>query len=180
MVTGAFIKPKQRGWISAAITVGAGLLLGWGLHSIAEVRYIPSESMTPTLRVNDQLIIDKLSYLFHSPQRDDIIVFNPSPELLSQNIHDAFIKRVIAVPGDIVMIRQGQLWINNDQITESFIQNKANYNYGPVTVPPDAYFVLGDNRTHSYDSHFWGFVPRQDVIGKAVVRIYPLNHLQLF
>jgi signal peptidase I len=179
-MTAQTIKPNSRQWRSAVLTVGAGLLLGLGLHGIGEVRYIPSESMTPTLQVDDHLIVDKLSYLFHSPQHDDIIVFNPSPELQSQNIHDVFIKRLIGLPGDVVTIRQGQLWINGQLTPEPFVQNPATYSYGPATVPPDSYFVLGDNRSHSYDSHFWGFVPRQNVIGKALLCFYPIHHLHLF
>ena len=162
---------RSREWLTATQTVGVGLLIALGLHTITEVRYTPSESMMPTLQVGDRLIIEKVSYRFRSPQRGDIIVFKAPPALIAQNIHDDFTKRVIGLPGDEIAIKNGQVFVNGSTIAEPYIYALPTYNYGPVTVPADHYFVLGDNRNHSYDSHFWGFVPCQNITGHAVLRM---------
>jgi signal peptidase I len=162
---------RSREWIAATRTVSLGLLIALGLHTIAEVRYTPSESMLPTLQVGDRLIVEKVGYRFRSPQRGDIIVFKAPPALIVQNIHDDFTKRIIGLPGDMIAIKNGQVFVNGNAIAEPYIQVPPTYNYGPVTVPTDHYFVLGDNRNHSYDSHFWGFVPRQNIMGRAALRL---------
>ncbi|UIE40367.1 signal peptidase I [Leptodesmis sichuanensis A121] len=168
------INPISREWLTATKTVGVGLFIALGLHALAEVRSIPSESMTPTLQVGDRLILEKISYHFHAPQRGDIIVFKAPPDLTIQNIHDDFVKRIIGLPGEVVAVKHGRVYVNGSAIVEPYIQASPTYNYGPVTVPGNQYFVLGDNRNHSYDSHFWGFVPSQNIIGHGVLRLSPL------
>lgn len=166
-------------WIASSKTVGAGLLMAWGIHTfIAEMRYIPSDSMQPTLEVGDLLLVEKLSYRFQPPQRNDLVIFNAPPELEAQNLHNDLIKRVVGLPGDVVQIHAGQTLINSKVIDEPYLKERPTYNYGPVTVPQHQYFVLGDNRNHSYDSHLWGFVPEQSIIGHAALRIYPLIHFR--
>lgn len=140
---------------------------------IAEARYIPSEAMLPTLQVNDRLIINKLAYRFSPPQRGDIIVFSPTEVLQQQNYHEAFIKRIIGLPGDKVQIKEGKVYINDQPLQEDYIQDLPNYEYKTQVVPANSYFVLGDSRNNSYDSHYWGFVPRENIIGKATQRFYP-------
>lgn len=171
-------KSARLQWLGAMATVVAGLTFGLGIYSVAEVRYIPSESMTPTLQVDDQVVVSKISYWFSRPARDDIVVFRAPTELRTQNIDSNLIKRIVGVPGDKLMIRSGRLWVNDVQVEEPFVSGPTNYGYGPAVVPPNSYFVLGDNRNHSYDSHFWGFVTRSDLIGKAVVRFYPITHFR--
>lgn len=140
---------------------------------IAEARYIPSEAMLPTLQISDRLIIDKLAYRFSPPQRGDIIVFSPTEVLQQQDYHEAFIKRIIGLPGDKIQIEDGKVYINEQPLQENYINELPNYEYGTEVVPANSYFVLGDNRNNSYDSHYWGFVPRQNIIGKATQRFYP-------
>lgn len=142
---------------------------------VAEARYIPSGTMTPTLQIDDRLIIDKLVYQFSSPKRGDIVVFSPTETLRQQNFRDAFIKRIIGLPGDEVQVKDGSVYINGQPLRENYISEAPKYEFGPVVVPPDSYFVLGDNRNNSYDSHYWGFVPRQNIIGKATQRFYPFE-----
>lgn len=173
-------KELPNPWIDSTKTVAVGLLMALGIHTfVAELRYIPSESMQPTLEVGDRLLVEKLSYRFHPPQRNDLVVFKAPPELEAQNLHDDLIKRVVGLPGDVVQIRNGQTLINGKVIAEPYVKEEATYNYGPVTVPHRQYFVLGDNRNHSYDSHIWGSVPKQNIIGRAVLQIYPLTHFRV-
>ncbi|HEY9692583.1 MAG TPA: signal peptidase I [Oculatellaceae cyanobacterium] len=144
---------------------------------IAESRYIPAASMMPTLQINDRLIIDKWSYHFQLPQRGDIVVFRPTEVLEKQNFHDAFIKRIIGIPGDKVEVKGGRVYINEQALQENYIQEEPQYTWGPVTVPTNSYLVLGDNRNNSYDSHYWGFVPREKIIGKATKIFWPLSRV---
>ncbi|MGC1396137.1 MAG: signal peptidase I [Coleofasciculaceae cyanobacterium] len=172
-------QPKaENPWTEALKTIALSAVLAFGIRSfVAEARYIPSGSMLPTLQINDRLIIDKISYNFRKPDRGDIIVFNPTDTLKQQNFKDAFIKRLIGLPGDKVEVKEGKVYVNNQLLKENYIEEKPNYNFGPVTVPPDQFLVLGDNRNNSYDSHYWGFVPRDRIIGRAVVRFWPPNRL---
>ncbi|PSB04653.1 signal peptidase I [Merismopedia glauca] len=164
--------------IELAKTLALSAILALGIRQfVAEARYIPSGSMLPTLQINDRLIVDKVSYHLKNPERQDIVVFDPTEELQKQNYHDAFIKRVIGVPGDKVEVRGGKVYINGKALTENYIQEQPRYNFGPVSVPPNQYLVLGDNRNNSYDSHYWGFVPREKIIGKAVLRFWPLDRM---
>ncbi|HEY9808047.1 MAG TPA: signal peptidase I [Halomicronema sp.] len=168
----------ENPWIEALKTVGLSVILAFGIRAfVAEARYIPSGSMEPTLQINDRLIVDKLSYNFAIPQRGDIVVFNPTETLEKQNFHDAFIKRVIGLPGEKVEVKGGRVFINDKALREQYIADEPNYQYGPVTVPDGQYLVLGDNRNNSYDSHYWGYVPREKIIGRAVVRFWPPNRV---
>ncbi|MBW4533873.1 MAG: signal peptidase I [Pleurocapsa minor HA4230-MV1] len=170
-------KPENI-WIENIKTLGLSLFLAFGIRTfIAEARYIPSGSMLPTLQIDDRLIIDKISYDFSDPKRGDIVVFNPPPTLQQENYHQAFIKRVIGLPGDKVEIKNGRVLVNNIPLTENYLEARSNYQWGPEIVPAESYLVLGDNRNDSYDSRYWGFVPRQNIIGKAVFRFWPINRL---
>jgi signal peptidase I len=168
----------ENPWLEGLKTVGLSAILAVGIRQfVAEARYIPSESMLPTLKVNDRLIVDKVSYHLNKPQRGDIVVFNPTKALEDQNFHDAFIKRVIGLPGDRVAVRGGKVIVNDQPLRENYIQERPQYELETVTVPNDSYMVLGDNRNNSYDSHYWGFVPKEKIIGRAVVRFWPFDRL---
>jgi len=162
-------------------TIALSLVLAFGVRTfVAEARYIPSGSMEPTLQINDRLIIDKVSYDFISPQRGDIVVFNPTKTLLYENYHEALIKRVIGLPEETVEVKNGLVYINGSPLKENYLEAKPDYQWGPVIVPKNSYLVLGDNRNNSYDSHYWGFVPHNKIIGRAIVRFYPLNRIEFF
>lgn len=169
---------EENPWIESLKTIGLSAILALGIRTfVAEARYIPSGSMLPTLEINDRLIIDKLGYRFKAPQRGDIVVFSPTPALQKENFKDAFIKRVIGLPGDKVQVKLGVVYVNDQPLQEQYIEDQPNYEYGPVVVPENQYLVLGDNRNNSYDSHYWGFVPRENIIGQAVIRFYPFNRM---
>jgi signal peptidase I len=144
---------------------------------VAEPRYIPSESMLPTLEIGDRSIVEKLSYYTHPPQRGDIIVFAPPPQLQEQGYLEdqAFIKRVIGLPGDSVAVKDGRVYVNQQPLTEAYIAEPPNYAMSPIVVPPQQLFVMGDNRNNSNDSHVWGFLPQANIIGHACFRFWPLE-----
>jgi signal peptidase I len=173
---------KENPWVETIKTIGLSVVLAFGIRSfVAEARYIPSGSMLPTLQINDRLIIDKISYNFSNPQRGDIVVFNPTAALEEQKFKDAFIKRVIGIPGDRVEVRNGKVFINGKVIKEKYIDEAPKYNWSSKELTPDGkvpegnYLVLGDNRNNSYDSHFWGFVPKDKIVGRAIVRFWPID-----
>ena len=148
----------------------------WALKAFfLETRYIPSGSMLPTLQINDRLFIDKWSYRFQQPQRGDVAVFNPTEALQAKGFQDAFIARIIGLPGEKIEVKNGKVYVNNQPLVEPYIAEPPQYQWGPVPVPQDAYIVLGDNRNNSYDSHYWGFVPREYLIGKVSKRFWPLD-----
>ncbi len=178
--------PRENIWLEVFKTLGLSAILAFGIRTfVAEARYIPSKSMVPTLQVDDRLIVDKVSYHFKDPQRGDIIVFMPPDEAsvvctgpqASQHNKDAYIKRIIGLPGDSVEVKQGQVFINGKPLKEGYVEEVPDYQYGPRVVPAGSYLVLGDNRNNSCDSHYWGFVPRDNIIGRAIVRFWPLNRL---
>jgi signal peptidase I len=184
----------ENPWIETIKTIGLSAILAFGIRSlVAEARYIPSGSMLPTLQINDRLIIDKVSYRFANPVRGDIVVFNPTAELEKkmiinpitkkeeQEYKEAFIKRVIGLPGDRIDVKSGKVYINGKVLSEKYLDEPPGYNWSSTALTPDGivpeghYLVLGDNRNNSYDSHYWGFVPKDKIVGKAVVRFWPIN-----
>ncbi len=170
---------EENSWLEIAKTLGTAVILAFGIRTfVAEARYIPSASMVPTLEINDRLIIEKVSYRFQEPQRGDVVVFKPTERLVQENYKGAaFIKRIIGLPGDKIEVKGGRVYVDDRPLQEKYIAEDPQYDYGPVIVPEDSYLVLGDNRNNSYDSHSWGFVPREKLIGKAFVRFWPLNRV---
>lgn len=146
---------------------------------VAEPRYIPSDSMLPTLEMGDRLVVEKISYRFHPPATGDIIVFDPPQKLqvLGYAKDQAFIKRVIGEPGQIVSIGDRQVYLNAEPLQEDYIAEPPAYSWGPERVPENEFFMMGDNRNDSNDSHVWGFLPQQNIIGRARFRFWPLSRI---
>jgi signal peptidase I len=180
----------RRIWIGGLIAGFLGILIipntlvAFTLRTfIAEARYIPSGAMLPTLYINDRVIINKLIYRFQSPIRGDIIIFPPPEALKEQGYKDPFIKRIIGIPGDRIEVKSGKVYLNNVVLSEKYIDEAPNYNWSSTSltpsgiVPAGQYLVFGDNRNNSYDSHYWGFVPRENIIGKATQRFWPLDRV---
>jgi len=173
-------------WIEGLKTVGLSLFLAFGIRAgVAQSFFIPSGSMEPTLQIDDRLMVDKLSYHFRSPQRGDIVVFQPPAAALSAcglspNSHDSFIKRIVGLPGEKVEVKAGRVYINDRPLAENYIASKPDYERSVQTIPPDSYLVLGDNRNNSCDGHEWGFLKRDRIIGKAIVRFYPFDRIEIF
>lgn len=175
--------PKSKFWQQLrenlqiiAIALALALLIR---ALIAEPRYIPSDSMLPTLEVGDRVVVEKISYRFHPPATGEIIVFDPPPQLQIQGYpkDQAFIKRIIATPGQTIQIQNGTVYINGNPLEENYIAEPPNYQMGLIQVPEDQLFVMGDNRNNSNDSHVWGFLPKSHVIGHACFRFWPFNRI---
>ncbi len=165
-------------WIEGAQTIGLSVLLALGIRTfVAEARYIPSGSMLPTLEINDRLVIEKVSYHFNSPSRGDIVVFHPPEAAGKQFVKEAFIKRVIGLPGETVEVKDGRVYVDGQPLAEGYTESPPAYAWGPETVPSGSYLVFGDNRNNSDDGHVWGFLPSDRIIGRAIVRFWPLNRL---
>ena len=146
---------------------------------IAEPRYIPSLSMYPTFDVGDRLIAEKLTYRFkRDPAVGDVVIFNPPNEGKTKSVSgEVFIKRVIAVEGDVVQVKRGELYVNGVSRGKELKLEPIQYQYGPFTVPKGDVFVMGDNRNNSFDSHVWGPLPKERIIGRATVKYWPPNKI---
>lgn len=168
-------------WIEGLQTIGLSVVLALGIRQfVAEARFIPSGSMEPTLQIDDRLVVEKISYRFNPPERGDIIVFQAPQSALDavgSTTKDAYIKRVIGLPGDTVEVKEGKVFINGEALSENYIQAPPAYTWGPETVPDEQYLVLGDNRNSSSDGHVWGFLPQESIIGRAAVRFWPPDRI---
>lgn len=150
------------------------------IHQSFEQCIVPSESMAPTLQVGDRLFVHRDdAYL---PESGDIVVFTPpqaSAEFLPiDRTASLFVKRVIGRPGQRIEISNGQVWVDGSPIPETYVETPPVYRWGPDVVPPDSYFVLGDNRNNSNDSHLWGYVPKANLLGKAYKIYWPPARIQ--
>ena len=144
------------------------------LHFVAVRSVVDGNSMYPTLYDGDNLIVEKVSYYFHAPERYDIIVFELADE---KNVH--YIKRIIGLPGETVQVSDGSIFINGEKLeTDVYGYEAMNNAYSaadPFTLGEDEYFVLGDNRNNSKDSRIIGPVKKKQFLGRAFVRFFPFN-----
>lgn len=138
----------------------------------ARVRVL-NVSMQPTLHQGELLLVSKLAYLNTQPRTGDIIIFHASTEP-----GEDFIKRIIGTPGDQVRVQDGQVYVNDIPLEEDYISSPPAYT-GEWEVPADSLFVMGDNRNSSSDSHSWGFVPMEDVVGKVLLVYWPITEITL-
>lgn len=146
---------------------------------VAEPRFIPSESMIPTLLEGDRIVVEKVSYRFAPPEPGDIVVFK-APEPLQEigfGKDEALIKRVVAVPGQVVAVHNGQVVVDGQPLAESYIAEPIAYELLPYPIPEGTVFVMGDNRNNSNDSHVWGALPLDRLVGRAVFRFWPPDRI---
>jgi len=170
---------KDFNWRNLLLWISIALLIRW---QIVEPRWIPSGSMLPTLQLQDKVLIEKVTprinqIISKEIQRESIIVFHPPNSLkqLGYDENSALIKRVIGVPGDQIEVNEGNLLLNGKLMEESWITEPMNYEMDVITVPKGSLWVLGDNRNNSLDSHIWGPLPKENVIGTAIWRYWPLK-----
>ena len=170
---------RRGGWRSLLVWVLLALLLRW---QVMEPRWIPSGSMLPTLQLQDRILVEKLRPRFERQRHqalplNSVVVFHV-PEQLVQAGYDpeaALIKRVVGRPGDQLEVKEGQLIRNGRLVEEPWIAERIDYAMAPVEVPEGELWVMGDNRNASLDSHLWGPLPEDDVIGTAIWRYWPLQ-----
>lgn len=137
-----------------------------------QVFWIPSGSMEPTLDIGDRIVVNKMSYYFREPKRMEVVVFR-GVTTFGKEKRD-LIKRLIGLPGETLEVKEGVVYVNGKELKENHPMNLDYSNFGPVTIPADSYFVMGDNRPASADSRFWGFLPKKHLIGRAFLRIWPI------
>ncbi len=153
------------------LLISFALVFGFVRPVIAAPFYVGSESMVPTLEVWDRVLINKLAYDLDEPERGDIVLFR-SPD----GGEDPLIKRVIGLPGDTMEVRHDRLFVNGEPQSETYVNDeyrKLQTTYGPLEVPADHVFVMGDNRGNSQDSRVFGPVPEENLIGEALFRFWP-------
>jgi signal peptidase I len=145
---------------------------------------VNGQSMVPNFENGDYVLTDKISYRLGSPQRGDVIVFHaPDAANCAKGTGCDFIKRILAMPGESVEVRNGVIFVNNKALPEPYLPaglqtNVGQYtDNGPITLGADQYFAVGDNRPHSSDSRSWGPIHRSDIVGKAFFRYWPLESL---
>jgi signal peptidase I len=133
--------------------------------------------MVPTLKVGDRVLVNKLSYDLHDPRRGDIVVFHAPKSAQTADIKD-LVKRIVGLPGETIEGKSGRVYINGRLLSEPYLPaGVRSRDFGPVKVPPDAYFMLGDNRQFSKDSIYFGAIKRDKLIGRVFLRIWPPSHL---
>ncbi len=159
---------------------------------VVQTFYIPSSSMEPTLQGNphqkDRVLVNCYVYRLREPRRGDIVVFRPPPKAPADPTgrRTPLIKRIVAVPGDVLEVRDHRVWIDGALQDEPFIQIEGGHyesdrvrNWGPETVPEGHYFVMGDNRANSADARYWGFLPEEYLVGEAMCVFWPLKAIKL-
>ena len=173
----------QNQWVAewlAVLLVAVGAAFGVRIW-VAQTYLIPSASMEPTLMIGDRILVNKLSYHLHGVGRGDIIVFAKPPKETSDPTIKDLVKRVIGLPGDVISSRGGQVFINGQVLHEPWLSpHVVTTGISTQKVPPHEYFVMGDNRSDSQDSRFFGPIPGSLIVGRAVGRIWPLSRLHVF
>ncbi len=187
--------PKRSRWLveGLAVVVIAVLVAILLRTFVVQTFFIPSGSMEPTLQIGDRILVNKLSYHLHSVNRGDIVVFSrpPAENCGGPEVND-LVKRVIGLPGDTVSVSGGYVYIDGKRLDESWLPasdqgvteagppgNASNLAH-PYHVPTGDYFVMGDNRTDSCDSRWWGPIAKSLIVGKVELRIWPLGSIKLF
>jgi signal peptidase I len=151
------------------------LVLAFVVHLfLAQATIVYGQSMEPNLHPNQRLIVDKLSYRLHSPQRNDIVVVD------LPDMEEMLVKRIVALPGETVEVRRGTVYVNGSPVPEPYEHDLTPYDMAPRTLGPLAYFVMGDNRSNSNDSRSFGPITRDEIVGRVWLRYWPLNQFVLF
>ncbi len=178
--TTTIAKPKRSGtrnlveWVVVIVCalVVAALIKTFLLQAF----YIPSPSMTPTLQVHDRVLVNKLSYDLHGVHRGDIVVFKGPQEGPEKDL----IKRVVGLPGDVVEGSDGHVVVNGKPLAEPYLPDDVvTTSFGPVTIAPNHYWVMGDNRRNSSDSRVFGAIAKSQIIGRAFVKVWPIGSFEL-
>ncbi len=154
------------------ITLGLAVFIFLILQTTIQSSIVDGRSMLPGLENGQRLIVGKAAYCFTEPERGDIIIIHPPPAPDKQ-----WVKRVIGIPGDTVEIKDGTVYLNDVPLDEPYIKDSPRYSMPLFEIPENNYFVLGDNRNDSTDSHYGWTVSRDNIVGEVWLRIWPLNEM---
>lgn len=158
-----------RSWLQDVLeTLLLAAILFLVINTLTGRYQVHGQSMEPSLHDGQYLIASKVVYWLHHPERGDVVVLDPPGEQSAV----PYIKRVIGLPGDVVEVREQRVWVNGVALNEPYISAPPNYS-GNWVVAEEQYFVLGDNRNNSSDSHAWGLLARDRVLGKAIISYWP-------
>jgi signal peptidase I len=173
-----------RRTVEWAVIISIAVLVALGLRVfVVQTFYIPSASMWPTLKINDRILVNKLSYHLHGVGRGDIIVFRAPPRVAQacETTDTVLVKRVIGLPGEVISDKNGTVFIDGRVLAQPWLPkndpNTKTASFGSIKIAQNNYFVMGDNRISSCDSRDWGTVSRSMIIGKAEMRIWPLDRI---
>ncbi|HEX3812804.1 MAG TPA: signal peptidase I [Mycobacteriales bacterium] len=169
-------RAKRRRLLEWPVLVGMALLVALVVRTfVLQSFYIPSGSMFDTLKINNRVVVNKLSYHLHPIHRGDVVVFN-RPKNVKISDKD-LIKRVIGLPGDVMSGHDGSVYVGSRRLSEPYVKASCHGtgDFAPITVPAHDIFVMGDNRCNSYDSRFFGPIPQSLVVGRAFLLIWPLD-----
>ena len=150
------------------LMLAVALVIFVGLRITVQTFVVHLPSMQPNFWEGQRLVANKVVYKLHEPERGDVIIFHPP-----NNLQDNYIKRIIGLPGESIEIKMGAVYVNGSRLEEPYIEAPPIYTLHQQTVPENEYFVLGDNRNNSNDSHNGWTVPRENIIGKAWLSIWP-------
>ncbi len=166
-------KKKKPWWRELIEDVLLAVVLYFAIDFCIGRFRVENVSMETTFTEGELVMVNKLNYKFSEPRRGDVVIFHAPTEPGKD-----YIKRLIGLPGDHIEIKDSQLYINGEAVEEPWLHEAIEYE-GEWDVPEGQYFVLGDNRNHSSDSHVWGCVPRENLIGNAFFRYWPLSHISV-
>jgi signal peptidase I len=191
--------PKPRSLLrELPILLGVAFVIAFLVKTfVAQAFFIPSESMVHTLEVGDRVLVSRMSYHLHEPHRGDIVVFSspfetqgkkdPLPSRIVHTVLESvglrqpstedFIKRVIGLPGETVEGKNGKVYINGKQLVEPYLAEEPIGDFPAKTIPKDELWVMGDNRNRSSDSRVFGPIKESKIVGRAILRIWPLTRL---
>lgn len=152
------------------------VILSLGIRvAIVEAYHVPTGSMVPTIRENDRIMSNKFVYRFTDPAPGDIVVFRPPANVRTSA--PRFVKRLIGIEGDWIEIRGGRVYRNGEPLSEPYLNGPPDYVVPLIRVPAGQVFVLGDNRRNSYDSHAWGFLPKKNILARAIFCYWPPDRI---
>ena len=171
-------RPRWRSIREWVVVIALALLAAFALRAVVvQTYFIPSHSMAPTLEVGDRLMVYKLAFRIGQVDRGDLVVFNRPPSVADSQLND-FVKRVIGLPGERVQAIDGVVHIDNVPLREGYLPpNVSTGDFGPLVVPNDQLFVMGDNRANSRDSRWFGPIDVDLLVGEVFVRIWPLSNI---
>ncbi|HLF41444.1 MAG TPA: signal peptidase I [Acidimicrobiia bacterium] len=192
-------EPKPRSLLrELPVLLLVAFVIAFGVKSfVAQAFFIPSESMVPTLEVGDRVLVSRISYRLHDPRRGDVVVFTSPFEngkeergLPTRILHgilesvglrhpstEDFIKRVVGLPGETVEGRQGRIFIDGKELVEPYLEEEPVGDFAPRKIPEGEVWVMGDNRNRSSDSRVFGPIDEDKIVGRAILRIWPVPRL---